>query len=344
MISKVINRARKTVNTIQRKFATKGLILMYHRVAEVGCDPWGLCVSPPNFAEHLQVLKTAANVMRLEELAQAHQQGNIPERAVVITFDDGYIDNFVNAKPLLEKYEIPATIFLVSGYIGKDREFWWDEVERVFLSPGKLPATLTLKINDRVYNWDLSQVTEYTETDYQRDRHLSAWQGKKGSRQAIFYSVWETLQPLPNQQQKLALDHILQWSQKSPNARHDYRPMNSDEVQKLISGGLIEVGAHTVNHPFLSAHGETDQQEEIAQGKTDIEKLLGRTITTFTYPFGAYNRTTVPLVKNLGFTCACSTEALPVWWKCDPYQLPRFGVNNWDGEQFHKQLLKWWEI
>ena len=341
MISNVMNRARKAVNKIQRKFASKGLILMYHRIADVSADPWGLCVSPQNFGEHLQVLKTATTVMRLEDLAKAQQQGNIPEKAVVITFDDGYIDNFVNAKPLLEQYQIPATIFLASGYIGSDREFWWDELERIFLSPGELPATLTLKINDRVYNWDLSQVTEYTESDYERERHLSAWQGQKGSRHAIFYSVWETLQPLPNQPQKLALDDIIKWSKRSPTARPDYRPMNREEAQKLISGGLIEVGAHTVNHPCLSAHGETYQQQEISQSKTTIEKLLGRTITTFAYPFGAYNQATVPLVENLGFTCACSTEPSPVWWKCDPYQLPRFGVENWSGEQFHQQLLKW---
>lgn len=341
MLGKVVKRAKKAFNKVQRKFTTRGLILMYHRVDNISCDPWGISVSPENFSEHLQVLKTEANVIRLEELVRFQKQGNIPEKSVVITFDDGYLDNFSQAKPLLEQYQIPATIFVASGYTGGEREFWWDELERVFLSPGKLPTTLSLNLNNRVYNWDLSQVTEYTETDFQRDRHLSVSQGKKGSRHAILYSVWETLRSLPHEHQRLALDEILQWSTMSQKSRPHYRPMNVEEAQKLVAGGLIEVGAHTVNHPFLSAHEVTYQHQEISQSKIDLERILGKTITTFAYPFGDYNQESLPLVEHLGFTCACSTEPGPVWWKSNVYELPRFSVGNWNGEEFRRNLLKW---
>jgi peptidoglycan/xylan/chitin deacetylase (PgdA/CDA1 family) len=59
------------------------------------------------------------------------RDGKLPARTVVVTFDDGYRDNFVNAKPLLEKHDVPATLFLTSGYIESSRGFWWDEMERV---------------------------------------------------------------------------------------------------------------------------------------------------------------------------------------------------------------------
>ena len=65
--------------------------------------------------------------------------GDVPSAGVVVTFDDGYADNFHNAKPLLERYEIPATVFVTTGYLQDQREFWWDELERILLQPGTLP-------------------------------------------------------------------------------------------------------------------------------------------------------------------------------------------------------------
>ncbi len=110
-ISKLWQVARRVRNHLM----PGGLILLYHRVAEVVSDPWSLCVSPRHFAEHLEVLQKLGFVVRLGHLNQTLQDGNRPHRQIVITFDDGYADNLYNAKPLLERYEIPATIFLTTG-------------------------------------------------------------------------------------------------------------------------------------------------------------------------------------------------------------------------------------
>jgi GT2 family glycosyltransferase/peptidoglycan/xylan/chitin deacetylase (PgdA/CDA1 family)/glycosyltransferase involved in cell wall biosynthesis len=120
----------------------KALILLYHRVAEVQPDPWSLCVTPQRFAEHLDVLSGRWNVLRLRDLVRALQVGALPDRAVVITFDDGYADNLHNAKPVLERYGKPATVFVASGYVGNKREFWWDELERVVRRDGSLNLDL----------------------------------------------------------------------------------------------------------------------------------------------------------------------------------------------------------
>jgi peptidoglycan/xylan/chitin deacetylase (PgdA/CDA1 family) len=81
---------------------------------------------------------------------------------VVITFDDGYADNLHNAKPLLERYDIPATVFVTTGHIGHEREFWGDELDRLLLQPSTLPELLGLSINGSPYQWELGEVAHYT--------------------------------------------------------------------------------------------------------------------------------------------------------------------------------------
>lgn len=82
---------------------------MYHRVARVSFDPWELCVSPENFEQQLDVLSKRNKVIPLDELIDQLKKGRIFKNVVSITFDDGYIDNYTVAKPLLENFNLPAT-------------------------------------------------------------------------------------------------------------------------------------------------------------------------------------------------------------------------------------------
>src|SRR5262249_25579486 len=146
---------RRVARPLRNYLTSRGLILLYHRVAEVQSDPWLLSVTPGHFAEQLTVLRKLGRPTRLRHLAQSLREGTRLYRPLVITFDDGYADNLYKAKPLLERYEIPATVFLTAGYLGQDREFWWDELERLLLQAETLPRALSLNINGRTYHWDL---------------------------------------------------------------------------------------------------------------------------------------------------------------------------------------------
>lgn len=331
----------QTVRRIQKRLASKAVILMYHRVAEVDLDPWGLCVTPQHFAEHLEVLQKYAHPISLQQLTQAHRTGKIPHRAVVVTFDDGYADNLHNAKPLLERYNIPATVFITTGHIGSQREFWWDELERVLLQPGKLPEKLYLEINGNPHQWELGTAVEYSEEEYRRDRDRKAWDAQPDTRLAFYYSVWQQLQPLSAQVRQAIQDEILAWAGADSTARPTCRSLRLEELQTLRQGGLVEIGAHTVTHPFLSAQSVAVQQEEIHQSKAELEKLLNCPITSFAYPFGDYDAQTIPLIPETGFACACSVVQDRIWWQSDCFQFPRFGVENWTGKEFHKQLTRW---
>ena len=124
------SRSIAAARWIRSRAGPRAVVLGYHRVAEERHDPLGLCTPPSVLERHLQAIQRHGEPMRLLDLAAATASGRPPPRGVAVTFDDGYADALSTAKPLLERYEIPATVFVVTGYLG--REFWWDELIRIF--------------------------------------------------------------------------------------------------------------------------------------------------------------------------------------------------------------------
>src|SRR5690349_7877279 len=117
------------------RFQSRSLVLMYHRISQVEPDVWSMCVSPRHFEEHLDVLRRYRTV-RLDQLrAGCWYKGSL---TCAITFDDGYADNLHVAQRLLGRFGIPGTFFITTGYIDSDREFWWDELERLVYRNGGL--------------------------------------------------------------------------------------------------------------------------------------------------------------------------------------------------------------
>jgi len=114
---------------IRRKFTKSQVtILMYHRVSPVK-DSWSLePLSPQEFERQITYFCRNYEIIPLEGLASCiRQRDTLPERAVIITLDDGYKDNYLYAYPVLKKYHIPAAIFLTTGNISTDKIFWWDK-------------------------------------------------------------------------------------------------------------------------------------------------------------------------------------------------------------------------
>lgn len=336
-----LGRLRRGAKRLKNKIFPGAPILLYHRVAEVESDPWSLSVTPQHFAEQLEVLRKLGHAVQLQQLTQDLEAGKNLRRKVAIAFDDGYADNFLNAKPLLERYDIPATVFVSSGYVGRTREFWWDELERVFLQPGILPQKLELNINGSTHQWDLGKVASYNEDSYQWH---SDWQVKKQPpptpRHALYYSLWQLLRPLQEGDRLQILDRLLAWAGIEPESRPTHRPLSFAQVSALEQG-LIEVGAHTVTHPLLSALPLKLQQEEIQQSKAHLEELLGHQVSSFAYPYGDYTAETIDVVRSSGFACACSTIPESVRRHSDRFLLPRVQVQNWGGEEFARWLSRW---
>src|SRR3990172_1861669 len=327
-----IPKLQRTTRWLQRRFTSRSVILMYHRVAEKEIDPWSLCVTPQHFAEHLEVLKQFAQPIGLNKMVEALLACKIPDRSTVVTFDDGYANNLYNAKPLLELYNVPATVFVTPGYLEKGREYWWDELERIFLKTGSLPEKLSLCIQADASEWLLGAAVDYSNEDYRMDFYRRPWEGTPGSRLFVYYSIWQQLQNLPEAERQEAVDEIITWADASTIARSTHRPLTRKEVCALVQGGLVDVGTHTMNHLFLPAFSVATQRDEINTSKVCLEEVVGRPVQAFAYPFGAYNKETVALAQEAGFLCACSTLEEPVWDRSERFQLPRFRVQDWSGE------------
>ena len=311
---------------------------MYHRVTDVAPDPWGLCVTPRHFAEHLEVLRSCSRPAGLQELTDALASGTIPGRTVVVTFDDGYADNLHNGKPLLSEYDVPATVFIASGSIGSDREFWWDELEQLILNSRELPETLELTINDIVHSWDLT-ASEHNSSDGRHQfNDWRAWDTPPDPRTSLYRSVWDLLQPLPEDHCMQAQQQLRSWAGAAAEPRPTHRPLSRHELVALAGGDLIEIGAHTVTHPLLPALPLAVQEEEVQKSKGDLEAIVGHAVTQFSYPYGAYLPETLAILEKVGFTCACSTKADTVQAGADRFELSRVQVHDWDGAQFAKWL------
>jgi peptidoglycan/xylan/chitin deacetylase (PgdA/CDA1 family) len=121
----------------------RAVVLVYHRVRERGLDPWRLTVDPEIFAGQMETLARDWTPISLSELVEGFARRQLPERAVAVTFDDGYADNLETAAPILVELGIPATLFVAADLVDAGGPPWWDQLVPLLLEPARLPPTLT---------------------------------------------------------------------------------------------------------------------------------------------------------------------------------------------------------
>ncbi|MDX1578555.1 MAG: polysaccharide deacetylase family protein, partial [Gemmatimonadota bacterium] len=169
-VGAALGRRRAARRWRRLESGSAALILAYHRVADLPADPNGLAVHPERFAGHLELLRRNYRPLPLRTLIRDLAENRLPERAVVITFDDGYEDNLTQARPLLARHDVPATVFVVSGQVGAGREFWWDELEQIVLRAGELPRDLGLELDGGSFRFSFDGDARWTEADLERHR------------------------------------------------------------------------------------------------------------------------------------------------------------------------------
>jgi len=330
----------RTINRILSPINRLGIILMYHRIADPHYDPLNLNVTPAHLKEQVEILKKYGRAVKMGVMGKTKRFPN-GKIDIAVTLDDGYVDNFNNARPIFEKADVPATFFIISGSIGSQEEFFWDSLKKTVLQPETLPQIIEITIADKKYRWQLYHSGACQSADYSQSLSGIPSFDIKLSRFQLYGVLLKILGPLSPQLRRDAINQLAKWSGQDLTVRKDYLPMNAADLQTLSDSALFEIGAHTVNHPQLANLTVEQQEKEITQSKIDLENKLDLPIASFSYPHGSLNKESVNIVKRSKFTNACTVSPNQVMRGSDPYLLPRFSIGDWNGDVFENNLNKW---
>jgi peptidoglycan/xylan/chitin deacetylase (PgdA/CDA1 family) len=319
--------AQYSFRRVRSRFLGGIVVLGYHRLGEGG-DPFGLAVSRRHFAAHVDVVARRANPMRLSDAVRAAAEKTMPRRAVVVTFDDGYSDTYEEVLPLLERTGVPATVFVTTGCQG--RQFWWDELATIVMEAETLPDTLETRIQGRTWSWTLSVARK-----------------KNGGsaaavRRRLLMALADTLRVLQPEERDDIVHGVRTWAGRPSDSGSDRpRSLTAGEIRKLADSPYIEIGAHTVSHPVLSALTPGEQRREVQKSRTDLQTITGRPVASFSYPHGAHSAETRSIVAEAGFTIACCSTPDVITPRSHPLALPRLWVGDQDGGSFAGWLEGW---
>ena len=306
----------------RRAFGSGVRILFYHRIAEPDCprDARGRHpITSREFERQLKHLTRFYRVISLEEAAKTlRAEGTLPKNAVVITFDDGYRDNYTLALPLLEKYRAPATVFLVTSAID-GTPFWFEEVTRWFAET----ALTTLCFGEPEREYSLAG---------------------PGGRAHAFDRAVAYLKLLPGARFAGALADLRNRLNIRGDAREPRQTLNWDEVRAMAASEQISIGAHTVSHPILPNLTPDEIAREIRESAESIARETGRRVQFFAYPNGDCDSFARHVVSDMNLV-GCTTGGggfNPIG--SDVTRLARLGVDGLSFSRFVLSLSGWEDL
>jgi Predicted xylanase/chitin deacetylase len=294
------------VAVVRRKMQRSGprlIILNYHRA------------SRGDLRRHMLYLRRHYRVMHLDEaLDELYTPSAIQKKShtartpVVLTFDDGYCDNYTHAFKYACELQIPITIFLVPGYLASGDYFWWGEGERLV----KHARAETTALDGCTYRTH-GVPEEQTALTSAIDAHLR-YAHSVAERDSFLTAIRSELD-VPAIKGCVTVDEAINV------------PLSWSEVLKMHESGWVSYGAHTMHHPVLAYLSDPHEiLEEIVASRQILEERLGCTIRSFAYPIGRsehIGETALRAVQTAGFSWAVTTYRGFASPRSDPYLLER---------------------
>ncbi|MCJ7508976.1 MAG: glycosyltransferase [candidate division Zixibacteria bacterium] len=277
----------------------KAKIVSFHRVLDQKeksqCYDPSLVVTRDNFKSLIGYLAKRYNILTLNQLAgDINNRQPFSNRTCVLTFDDGYRDNYLNAYPALKSFNLSATIFITVGYVGKDKAFWQESFFRLMSILYERREELNKDAEERVSCLEIKK--EVLELFKHGDNRF--WE--------ITKLMVERMKGLPQSEIQLIMDELLEISGEERHKLERGCEFSSwKEIQEMSENG-IDFGSHTLSHTILTVEPKENVKIEVERSKEIIEEKLGRKINHFAYPNGDFNPTVVEIVKNSGFVSGSS--------------------------------------
>lgn len=290
-------------------------ILMYHRFGPSD-DPGK--TNTHVFSEQMQLLKTEFNVISLLDLVdKITKKEPIPENSIVVTIDDGYLDFYEHAYPVLKELNFPATIYVVSDFIDQKLWLWPDAIDYILkmstmreVTSETLYGSRTFELtNDKQKRVAWNDIADYCLTLEESDK----WQLINSLAEKMEVGI--PARPVP-----------------------EYRAMDWGQLSDMKENN-IEIASHTCTHPKLTMCNKDQANLEIKKSKSRIEEMLGERVYSFCYPNGTehdYNEEIKSLVKEAGYSNS-TVAYFDARMLGDRFELRRFSVNA-NMEHFKKSV------
>ena len=288
-------------------------ILMYHHVTDRD-EVFLPHVTARVFGGQMEYLKKEYLVRDLDELMEMVGRGEkIPARSVAITFDDGYEDVYLNAFPVLKRYDLPSTVFVSTGFIDSDRLPWTDELGFLFKETAATGLEIEIEGIKERFNF--------------RD---------EAERLGVFREVKNQLKVLYDPERSDIFERIR--GELAVPESNPVRILTAPQIREMAEAG-ISFGAHTVHCPILTKISPHRAQEEIRDSKESLEAITAHEVKGFCYPNGGaddFNDVIKSMVQHTGYQYACTTlegtngpavdrYALKRTWTSEP-SLPLFAA------------------
>lgn len=293
-----------------------GLVLLYHRVGGTGPDPHRINLGLDAFNRQMAWLASDCAVLPLGELIERAAGRTLPNRAVAITFDDGYADTLTNAAPILSQYRLAATCFVATEGLDGSHVFWWDRLAMLLLGAGVRPDALTLDLPEG-------------------PRRLAT--ATVGERVFAHGLVYHAIVAIPAAAREGVLAQVAAWA-PGVACDEECRRMSAGELRALVGHG-IGIGAHTVHHPQLPTQDRATQVWEMADCREVLERIAGVPVAHLAYPFGAFDDVTLTAAAEAGFTHAFTCEPRALVSGDFPLRLPRLDPQEPLPDRFAARVL-----
>jgi len=323
LLKRVVYPSLATVGYLRKRRARQISVITYHGVFPNGyttTDPFldGTLLPVEVFRRQLKLLKATYRMVSPQEfLDWLHTDRELPERAALLTCDDGLLNNLSGMVPVLEEEQLNCLFFTTGASITDPYSMLW-YVELYLMLAHSSSRELYLLLGG-----DEARISL----------------GGPASKRAAWLGLLKQLSTLDESSRKAMLDQIRAnldlpngWKHgylENPVLRERYCVMGVPELRRLAESGMC-VGAHTVTHPILSEQPEEALREEVFASKELLEKALGRPVWAFAYPFGddgAVSQREYDMAKKADFECAFLNVGGPLRGKAQLHALPRIHVS-----------------
>ena len=301
---------------IRYRLNNKVVVLMYHRILPIDVldrsfSAPGIIVSPNTFDIHVKYLKNKFSILSINQFSNHIMAGeSLNGFNCIITFDDGWEDNYTYAFPILKKYKANSIVFLPADYISQDKIFWQENLScliyHILLEKEKYYPIIA--------KYDLGWVFDENIGTQKRNTLLTISFIKNKPYSYINKMISDLCMAMDvpsNFSHHVSIDRYLTW----------------DQINTMSSSN-VSFGSHAVSHKILPKLSDNDINNEISQSKAILNSKIGAAIDSIAYPNGDYNKIVIEATKNNGYIMGFSTEPGYYSQGDNPFCIKRINIHD----------------